>query len=58
MEEKMLKGRCMKCKEDREMKNIKIEQTKRGGFMARAICALCGTKMCKMLSKADADKYK
>jgi len=54
----MLKGRCMKCKEDREMKNIKIEQTKRGGFMARATCALCGTKMCKMLSKADADKYK
>jgi len=37
------------------MKNPEIVQTARGGFMARGVCA-CGTKMCAMMSKDNAEK--
>ncbi len=53
----MVEGRCMKCKTNREMKDAKIEQTARGGFMARGTCVKCGTKMAAMKSKVDAEKF-
>lgn len=53
----MVKGYCVSCKEkDREMKNVKIQQTARGGFMARGVCTTCNTKMCAMISKENAEK--
>jgi hypothetical protein len=51
----MVEARCMKCKAPKEMKNPEIVQTARGGFMARGVCA-CGTKMCAMMSKENAEK--
>ncbi|MBI4116112.1 hypothetical protein HY449_00025 [Candidatus Pacearchaeota archaeon] len=52
-----LEGRCMKCKENREMKNLKLEKTKRGTFLARGTCAKCGTNMAKILSAEQAKQY-
>ncbi len=49
-----LEGRCMKCKEAREMKDVKIEKTTRGTFMARGTCVKCGTRMVKILSADQA----
>jgi hypothetical protein len=54
----MVEGRCMKCKENREMKDLKIEATPRGTFMARGKCSVCGTNMAKILSKDQAAKLK
>ncbi|MFZ1970624.1 MAG: DUF5679 domain-containing protein [Candidatus Nanoarchaeia archaeon] len=53
-----LEGRCMKCKESREMKNVKLEKTSRGTFMARGTCAVCGTNMAKILSAEQAKNIK
>lgn len=52
-----LTGRCMKCKENREMKDYKIEKTKRGTFMAKGICTTCGTRMAKIMSAVQAKEY-
>ncbi len=52
----MIIGRCMKCKADKEMKNAEIVQTARGGFMAKGKCVDCGTTICRMLSKENAEK--
>lgn len=52
----MVEGRCMKCKENREMKDVRIEQTSRGGYIAKGICTVCGTKMARILSKDNAEK--
>lgn len=52
-----LEGRCMKCKESREMKNVKIEKTARGTFMARGTCSECGTNMAKILSADQAKEF-
>ena len=51
----MVQGRCMKCKTQVVMKNPEIVQTARGGYMAKGKCA-CGTKMCAMMSKDNAEK--
>ena len=53
-----LEGRCMRCKEQREMKDITLEKTKRGTFLARGTCTKCGTKMAKIMSAAQAEEYK
>lgn len=53
-----LEGRCMKCKDTREMKNVKVVTTKRGGFMAKGNCVKCDCGMCKILSKEQAEKVK
>jgi hypothetical protein len=53
-----LEGRCMRCKTNREMKNFKLEKTKRGTYMAKGTCAKCGTKMAKILSAEQAEKLK
>jgi hypothetical protein len=54
----MVKGYCVVCKEKGvEMKDPVINKTKKGGYMAKGICSKCNkTKMCAMMSKADAEK--
>ena len=51
-----IEGRCMKCKQNREMKDVEIVMTSRGGFMAKGKCSVCGTKMAKIMSKVNAEK--
>ena len=41
---------------NKEMKDAQISQTARGGFMAKGTCKACGTKMCAMMSKDNAEK--
>ncbi len=51
----MVKGYCVKCKKKgQEMKDAAINQTARGGYMAKGTCTACGTKMCAMMSKDNA----
>ena len=52
----MVEARCMKCKAPREMKDAEIVQTARGGYMAKGKCPQCGTTMCAMMSKDNAEK--
>ena len=52
----MVEGRCMRCGENREMKNAKINQTARGGYMAKGQCVKCNTNMARILSKENAEK--
>jgi hypothetical protein len=51
-----MEGYCVKCKAKREMKDVKIVQTARGGYMARGSCSTCGTGMCRIMSKDNAEK--
>ena len=54
-----LEGRCMRCKENRPMKDgFKLEKTKRGTFMAKGNCTKCDTRMAKILSAAQAEELK
>jgi len=50
----MVQGRCMRCKEQKEMKNAKIVKTAKGGYMAKGNCE-CGCSMCAMVSKDKAE---
>ncbi len=53
----MVNAYCVKCKKKgQEMKNPAIVQTKRGGYMAKGKCPDCGTNMCAMMSKDNAEK--
>ncbi len=59
----MVTGYCVKCgKPDKEkgkgkkMKDAKIVQTARGGYMAKGKCETCNTNMCAMMSKDNAEK--
>lgn len=52
----MVQGRCMKCKEQKDMKDVEMHKTARGGFMAKGKCVDCGCGMCKIMSKDDAEK--
>jgi hypothetical protein len=45
-------GRCMKCKENREMKDPEETTMKNGMKAAKGTCTVCGTKMFKILGKA------
>jgi len=51
-----IEGRCMKCKEQKEMKDAQMTKTSRGGFMAKGKCVACGCGMCRIMSKDDAEK--
>lgn len=53
-----MQGRCFGCKDKKEMKDVKIEQNAKGGYMARGLCKDCGGKMCAMVKKEDAQKMK
>jgi len=55
-------GYCMKCgKENKEngkgkaMKEAKMTKTSRGGFMAKGKCPDCGTTLCAIMSKDNAE---
>jgi len=53
----MVQAYCVKCKKKgQEMKAPEIVQTARGGYMAKGQCPDCGTKMCVMMSKDNAEK--
>ena len=44
----MTTGYCMKCKQNREMKNPITGKTKRGVPMTRGACSTCGTNICRL----------
>ena len=53
----MVTAYCVKCKKKgQKMKDAEIHQTARGGFMAKGKCPDCGTTMCAMMSKDNAEK--
>jgi hypothetical protein len=53
----MVEAYCVKCKKKgQKMENPKIVQTVRGGYMAKGQCPACGTTMCAMMSKDNAEK--
>jgi len=53
----MITGYCVKCKEKGvELSAPGIHQTKKGGFMAKGKHEKCGTTVCAMMSKVNAEK--
>lgn len=53
----MVQGYCVKCKEKGvELSNPAIHQTKKGGYMAKGKHEKCGTVVCAMMSKENAEK--
>jgi hypothetical protein len=53
----MVEAYCVKCKKKgQKMNDPEIVQTARGGYMAKGKCPDCGTSMCAMLSKDNAEK--
>jgi len=54
----MVEGYCVKCKQKGvTLKDAEITQTARGGFMAKGKCSNgCGTTVCAMMSKDNAEK--
>jgi hypothetical protein len=59
MADEAMTGRCMRCKANKEMKDVEESTMKNGGTMAKGTCVDCGCKMCKILGKkkpvADAE---
>ena len=52
----MVTGYCVKCKEKGvELTNAVINQTAKGGYMAKGKHEKCGTTVCAMMSKANAE---
>lgn len=52
----MVKGYCVKCKKKGvELNDAAIHQTPRGGYMAKGKCKTCGTTVCAMMSKDNAE---
>ncbi len=52
----MITGYCVKCKEKGvEMNDPAIHRTKKGGYMAKGGCPKCGTTICAMMSKDNAE---
>jgi hypothetical protein len=47
----MTSGYCVKCKQNKEMKDESESMNSRGVNMAKGYCPICGTKMCRMLGK-------
>lgn len=52
----MVTGYCVKCKEKVELTAPEICQTKKGGFMAKGKHEKCGTTVCSIMSKENAEK--
>jgi DNA-directed RNA polymerase subunit RPC12/RpoP len=48
----MVKGRCMKCKKEVEMKNPKEVIMKNKMKAAKGDCPFCGTKVFRIIGKA------
>jgi len=47
-----IKGRCMKCKTERQMKDTEEVTMKNGMLAAKGKCTVCSTGMYKILGKA------
>jgi len=53
----MVNAYCVKCKKKgQKMKDPEMNKTSKGGFMAKGKCPDCGTTMCAMMSKDNAEK--
>ena len=53
----MVTGYCVKCKKKGvDLKDPAIHQTAKGGFMAKGKHEECGTTVCAMMSKDNAQK--
>jgi uncharacterized Zn finger protein len=53
----MVEAYCVKCKKKgQQMKDAVMTKTSRGGYMAKGKCPECGTVMCAMMSKENAEK--
>ncbi len=53
----MATGYCVKCKEKGvELSSPEVVQTAKGGYMAKGKHAACGTTVCAMMSKENAEK--
>jgi hypothetical protein len=53
----MVEAYCVKCKKKgQKMKDAVMHTTAKGGFMAKGKCPDCGTVMCAMMSKENAEK--
>ncbi len=53
----MVTGYCVKCKKKAvNLSAPAIHQTKKGGFMAKGKHEECGTTVCAMMSKVNAEK--
>jgi len=55
MAEEKIVGRCMKCKENKEMRDTEEVTMKNGGTMVKGICVDCGRNMCKIVGKKKAE---
>jgi len=55
MSDEKVMARCMRCKENKEMKGGEESTMKNGGTMLKGVCADCGCKMCKILGKKNKD---
>lgn len=44
-------GRCMRCKEQREIKDPKAVQWPNGMWVVAGVCIKCGTKVQKIVGK-------
>ncbi len=51
-----MEGYCVKCKVKKEMKDPKVVKTAKGGYMGKGTCVTCGTRMCGIISKDNAEK--
>lgn len=52
----MVQGYCVKCKKKGvDINEAAIHQTPKGGFMAKGTCPTCGTTVCAMMSKVNAE---
>lgn len=51
-----MEGYCVKCKAKKDLTDPIVNQTARGGFMAKGKCPDCGTVMCRIMSKDNAEK--
>lgn len=53
----MVTGYCVKCKEKGvELTAPVVNQTVKGGYMAKGKHEVCGTTVCAMMSKVNAEK--
>lgn len=53
-----MKAHCMRCGEQKEMKDEKLAKTKNGRSMMKGVCVDCGTKMCKFMPKDSSEEMK
>jgi len=53
-----MEGRCMRCKANKEMKDVEESTMKNGGTMAKGKCVECDCPMCKILGKKKPEETK